>query len=259
MDTSVTKIKAKDKVRFLMVLLVSGSILGGIYEYHMAEFPLDEVNVIYVAPEMTAKNDAKNSEAEAQTKSVNNEETAKAEDKEKSEVVLKAQETQKNTEVTDHPQALNEFLGEMREIRARVDDIKVGGTILERLKQPESSVNTAETSNKQPFEEGKIEIYDSEKGVVEVIEEPAQPVAEKAAERNETAENGTDSTMVENAVGAVGEGEKTEIDNSLNTEENDLRQQLNVVNEQSQEVDEDAPIMLLPGIVTETSEKSVAE
>ena len=67
-------------------------------------------------------------------------------------------------------EALTEFLDFMQETKEKVDAVSKPESALAKISQPETAAKPVSRSETIVFEEGKIEIYDSEKGVVAVEE-----------------------------------------------------------------------------------------
>lgn len=159
-NNDIEKLKAKEKVKVLTLLLVFLVLLGGIWEYQNSYLPLDNMIVVYKPY---------------------NKEVANKQDVEVKDEVTKAnvgdefEDKTIKVEEVDNSKALEEFLGYMDEVKNNLQEIEKPVLILDKIVQePEVKIEKKEVN---PFEEGKLEIYDSEKGIVKVedvkkVEEP---------------------------------------------------------------------------------------
>ena len=152
-NNDIEKIKAKEKVKVLTLLLVFFVLLGGIWEYQNSYLPLDNIVVVYKPVSKEA---------------INNEE---GELKEKTEVIKeenKIEDKAEKVEVIDNSKAMEEFLGYMDEVKNNLQEIEKPVMVLDKIiQEPEIKEEKKEVN---PFEDGKLEIYDSEKGIVKVEE-----------------------------------------------------------------------------------------
>lgn len=152
-NNDIEKIKAKEKVKVLTLLLVFFVLLGGIWEYQNSYLPLDNIVVVY---KPVSKEPINKKEGELKDDiTVINEEN-KIEDK-----AVKVEEV-------DNSKALEEFLGYMDEVKNNLQEVEKPVMVLDKIiQEPEIKEEKMEVN---PFEDGKLEIYDSEKGIVKVEE-----------------------------------------------------------------------------------------
>ncbi|MBE6462434.1 MAG: hypothetical protein E7005_01595 [Alphaproteobacteria bacterium] len=152
-NNDIEKIKAKEKVKVLTLLLVFFVLLGGIWEYQNSYLPLDNIVVVY----KPVSKDAINKE--------------EGELKEKTEVIKeenKIKDKSEKVEEIDNSKAMEEFLGYMDEVKNNLQEIEKPVMVLDKIiQEPEIKEEKKEVN---PFEDGKLEIYDSEKGIVKVEE-----------------------------------------------------------------------------------------
>ena len=218
MNAETAKVKAKGKVTQLMMLLLCSVAIGGMYEYHRAFQPLDEVVMFYMDP------------------------TTVGTVSQDSVAVVKEEPT---PEVQNNPKALDEFLSLMREIRTNVENVQVGNTVLDRLKQSESLSKQQIKPENHVFDTNIIEIYDSEKGIVQTIDTAEKPNSDdiKVENVSETAE---DEAEIKN--------DSVEAEDAKNPENEALRQQIKEEINRVEEAGEEAPIVLIPGLLNPPAE-----
>ncbi len=159
-NNDIEKLKAKEKVKVLTLLLVFLVLLGGIWEYQNSYLPLDNMIVVY----------------KPYNKEVANKQDVEVKDEvTKANVGYEIEDKTIKVEEVDNSKALEEFLGYMDEVKNNLQEIEKPVLILDKIVQePEVKIEKKEVN---PFEEGKLEIYDSEKGIVKVedvkkVEEP---------------------------------------------------------------------------------------
>lgn len=169
----------------------------------------------------------------------------------------------------DKPDVLTDFLGYMRDMQARADAVQKPASALGKIMPRQPAV--AEPQPREVlFQEGRIEIYDSEKGVVAVetstvavetstaavvTDEPAKapqenrasqvaenPVAGAEAKADETPFLGETAKVEQNNGGAADAAAGVMTDNAADA-----------AAERVEQSDETAPVMLIPGAARQIS------
>lgn len=102
-------------------------------------------------------------------------------------------------------EALTEFLDFMQETKEKVDAVSKPESALAKISQPETSAKPDTRSETVVFEEGKIEIYDSEKGVVAVEETAGENAAPANSEAKAVSNGEAASAAVSQSSAGVGE------------------------------------------------------
>ena len=153
------------KLKLLIWCLALILILGSANEVHHFSAQTDKVAVVLMASPI------KKTEF-AEPKKTEGKDEFKAEPK----VELK-RDAEPTVNQKVKPQVLTEFLDYIRETDKKLKEVENRPeNVLEKIHQPKKEVK----SEPNYFEEGTIEIYDSKKGVVDVIEEPAEKETVKA-------------------------------------------------------------------------------
>jgi len=215
---NVSKERAKAKLQLLTMVLFFGLIAGAVFEYQQATAPLDEVVVVY----HSLKNEA---QKESVAQPVLNES--------KPEVVHEIPQAQNNVEPVQKVSAVDDFLGYMFEMQDKINAIKQEETILDKMKQSEPKKKD-ENVAKPTFEEGKIEVFDTEKGVISVVEE-----AHDAEVKSDTLDN----VSVE-----VETHENLPIEDASALVDENVRERVNGDIQEVQNNGEEAPVVLIPGM-----------
>ncbi len=146
---------AKEKVKFMFGCLLFVVAVGGVWEMLKSQAPLDSVVVVY--------NVKKNVEYVVEAKEpekheiVNIEENVVVEDKKEIE-----------SKSLKNEQAIGEFLGYLKQIKSDVEGISDKEFVLDKIKIDEKKEEVVEDLS---FKNGQIEVYDSDKGIVDVIVE----------------------------------------------------------------------------------------
>ena len=146
---------AKEKVKFMFGCVLFIIAVGGVWEMLKSQAPLDSVVVVY--------NVKKNVENVVEAKEpekheiVNIEENVVVEDKKEIE-----------SKILKNEQAIGEFLGYLKQIKSDVEGISDKEFVLDKIKIDEKKEEVVEDVS---FKNGQIEVYDSDKGVVDVIVE----------------------------------------------------------------------------------------
>ena len=162
----------------------------------------------------------------------------------------------------DKPDVLTDFLGYMRDMQARADAVQKPASALGKIMPRQPAV--AEPQPREVlFQEGRIEIYDSEKGVVAVetstaavvTDEPAKvpqenralqvaenPAAGAEAKADETPFLGETAKIEQNNGGAADAAAGVMTDNAADA-----------AAERVEQSDETAPVMLIPGAARQIS------
>lgn len=219
-NMELTKVRAEGRVRLLTVVFMLLVLAGGVREYQAMRAPEAQATVIYVRGRASEAEQAVAEEAKPQLKEV-----------------ADAAEAKEQNEPLAESDGAAMFFGYLNEVNQK----------LEKVSKPESAlakIIVTETKPEEPaheviFEDGRIEIFDSEAGVVGVVEtgvaaddeiplvaEPANDTvaAEAGVEKMDTSaevisEQATEVKEVPQAEESVlNEAEKAEI--SVNAEEN---------------------------------------
>lgn len=162
----------------------------------------------------------------------------------------------------DKPDVLTDFLGYMRDMQARADAVQKPASALGKIMPRQPAV--AEPQPREVlFQEGRIEIYDSEKGVVAVetstaavvTDEPAKapqenrasqvaenPAAGAEAKADEAPFLGETAKVEQNNGGAADAAAGVMTDNAADA-----------AAERVEQSDETAPVMLIPGAARQIS------
>ena len=162
----------------------------------------------------------------------------------------------------DKPDVLTDFLGYMRDMQARADAVQKPASALGKIMPRQPAV--AEPQPREVlFQEGRIEIYDSEKGVVAVetstaavvTDEPAKapqenrasqvaenPAAGAEAKADEAPFLGETAKVEQNNGGAADAAAGVMTDNAAEA-----------AAERVEQSDETAPVMLIPGAARQIS------
>lgn len=306
------RIKAKYKLKLLFMMLVFVVLVGAFLEYQRMKQPLDEVAFVYangseqidvmieqqqdvISKPMVAL-DNKEVKQESAVREANG-----AKNKDNQPVAEQSAQVEKT--VDNNLNALPEFLGVLKNAREVVERSQFGEPILNKIIQTEPMAEPQNTEQKV-FQDGKIEVYDSNKGVVAVVEtaeavenvkqtdqaNTVNEVADKTTAKTE--QKGTevtekvkqDITNVAEDVAQAVEGEnnaeesgvaiaqdahkeikdlaKEEIEAVLEQEKNvaekaedSVRQRINQDLGEVKEAGEDAPIVLIPGLVGKVGEQ----
>ena len=183
----VEKLKAKDKVNVLMLLLMFAIIGGGVWEFFKSQTSLDKMIVVYKPMVIEEKVEIK----EKTLKGENIKDVLSSEDVK----VLVKNEVQKKDEVKDFKEYIEENNEKLRGIvlpKIRLDNV------IAYEKKVEDKID------ENPVEEGKIEVFDDVKGNV-VLEDTKEVIIDEKADVNDVneAENLTSEV-------SIGESEKVE-------------------------------------------------
>jgi len=212
-------IQSRGRKDMLWAIVVIVAALGGVYEYQQITTPLDEA-IIFLSP--TTKDTSVKAPENIEPQPVPNE-----------------NKENKNQENKDK-QALKELLNYMDEINAKANQlISYEGNALSHIKGL-PTVKEAIKPDTHIFEDGKIEIYDSQKGVVDVVDTKApgddaklkQNVAEETKAEN-TSDETTQMSAQEQAEAIAHQ---------------QVQQQVAMDLQKVAEDGEEAPVVLLPGM-----------
>lgn len=158
----------------------------------------------------------------------------------------------------DKPDVLTDFLGYMRDMQARADAVQKPASALGKI-MPRQPAVVEPQPREVLFQEGRIEIYDSEKGVVAVETSTAAVVTDEPAKAPQ--ENRAPQVAENPAAGAeakadeapfLGETAKIEQNNGGATEAA-AAEMADEAAERAAQSDETAPVMLIPGAARQTS------
>jgi hypothetical protein len=304
-NVEAAKIKAKSKLILWCVILGCCVIVAGVWEYWHQTQPLYQTTLIYkpagaeggatvleiASPVLMMENAEKNSEdtqkdEQKPVAAATIDKTSESEKNEVSENNAPVVQNSVNAEQQNTPaaeieepepefEALQEFLIYMLELQQQLEQDVSGETVLDRIKQPEIKAD----ENKEPasavsFEENKIEVYDSEKGVVGVIEVGEKKIEQGAELKPQTVEKNEEPSPKPSAEVQVPTIETEQapeepvmmlpevIDNAMQemkevveqaqnvaTEaENQMRENVQAEISRVEENGDEAPIVLIPGL-----------
>lgn len=150
------------------------------------------------------------------------------------------------------PDVLTDFLGYMRDMQARADAVQKPASALGKIMPRQPAVAEPQT-REVLFQEGQIEIYDSEKGVVAVETSTAAVVTDEPADGAEADEAPflVETAKVEqNNGGAADAAAGVMTDNAADAAADEMADE---AAEQTSQSDETAPVMLIPGAARQTS------
>ena len=236
-DASVTKARAKKDLLWALVVLCVA--MGGVYEYLRFTAPWDETT-IFLSPmmaettETTEKQPALEPQKEAKT-------SAPA--------------------VEENKEALVEFLAYMDKVNAQVDEILAReNNVLSHIHTQPQKVQKNK-DDVHVFQDGKIEIYDSEKGVVDVVSEgqtqdkaqsqPQSQPQEKTtpAQNKEPAQEKTEVKKEPEVKEVTEQQEELQAQEKANVEAQEkLQQQVQKDLQNVVENGGEAPVVLIPGL-----------
>lgn len=158
----------------------------------------------------------------------------------------------------DKPDVLTDFLGYMRDMQARADAVQKPASALGKIMPRQPAV--AEPQPREVlFQEGRIEIYDSEKGVVAVETSTAAVVTDESAKAPQ--ENRAPQVADNPAVGAEAKADEVPLGGeTAKVEQNNggaadaaADEMADEAAERAAQSDETAPVMLIPGAARQTS------
>ena len=158
---------AKEKVKFMFVCLLFVICVGGVWEMLKAQAPLDTVVVVYNRSEI-------NKQLEDNEKIT------------KEDVVLEEKAVEAKVRETSYENVGVEFLNYIEHVKAEVENVEPKVFVLDRIVVEKKEV---EKNEEIPFKDGQIEVYDSEKGVVDVIVEEDNKVETAITEEVNEVEN----------------------------------------------------------------------
>ena len=182
-EIETARIMAKYKLKLMFLFVVFVGVCGAFMEYQRSKQPLDEATVIFVSGSNTAdvtvapqaNTQVKTPKDEVKNDKVNPSVAINTEN-----VKLKENESQKEPEQVDNPQALADFLAELQRVQGLVAAAQYSEPVLNKVIQAEPQATPKEAEPKI-FQDGAIEIYDSNKGVVDVVTEDKSDTTSKAA------------------------------------------------------------------------------
>lgn len=162
----------------------------------------------------------------------------------------------------DKPDVLTDFLGYMRDMQARADAVQKPASALGKIMPRQPAV--AEPQPREVlFQEGRIEIYDSEKGVVAVETSTAAVVTDEPAKAPQ--ENRASQVAENPAAGAEAKADETPfLGETAKVEQNNggaadaaagvmTDNVADAAAERVEQSDETAPVMLIPGAARQIS------
>lgn len=252
MNSETARVKAKSKLILWWVLFVFFVAAGGFCEYLRHTQPLDETLVLYKPA--GEENESGGVTENIQPEQVKNSEQLPSIKNEQAEEIKEVTSQNVSEMVEPEPEfeALQEFLIYMLESQQFLDDDAHHVTVLERIKQEENTVVSEPKKEDVKFEENKIEVYDSEKGVVDVIEVPVP--AEKVSEMFEetTAEEGTEHQASQTEELDLVQDEIKNVEDKMQKAamdaENIMRENVQAEIQRVEETGDEAPIVLIPGL-----------
>ena len=237
-NIETTKVKAQGRVRLLTVVVVLLILFGGAIEYKRLYAPKDEMVVVYKTTKKTEK-------VVEYTKK----------DELKPVVTVKQNEVEVNLS-----NAVDNFFGYFEKVKEDLESVVEPVSALDNIVQSEPV--EVKKEEQKPFEEGKIEIYDEQKGVVaveevkeelgeevsldEVYEDEEVPLDEVKVEVNEVPVEEVVAPVVEKvedaekAVEQIAEVVSEKIENTTENVNEKVKESAEVVEEKLEEVKEEA-------------------
>ncbi len=195
-EDEIARQKAGCRVKLLIWVLIVAAAGAGFAEWRRSTAPLSSAVLVY-------------QRAAAALPAVDN---VSAESKAVIEMAEKTPDSQVSAENAEIPAAaaqsdansgaVAEFLAYLRDVREDVDGLSEPEGVLMKIRQPEA-VQQVEEPTAEAFKDGQIEIYDSEKGVVGIVEAPVSMALDKADIAGEAAVEASESKS-EDAAMATG-------------------------------------------------------
>ena len=217
-------IRARGRKDMLEALVMLVMTIGGVYEYQQITAPLDEA-IIFLSPSAVAAPKQTPEDVTPQP----------------------AAETQ--------PEAFKAFFNYMDKVNEQANQlISYEGSALSHIKRAPEVAKTVKPDT-HVFQDGKIEVYDSEKGVVAVVDtkSPRDDVKNKQSMAEEPAKA---DNSAEEADNPIAEQEKQEA-----LAQQQVQQQVEKELQKVAETGDDAPVVLLPGMsvpaVTDDAEETI--
>lgn len=221
-NDNTTVIKARGRRDILTALVILCAVVGGVFEYQQAKAPLDEATFFLTLTNIQdIATEAQQTEA----------------------AVSSVQEKKFAAEI--NPQAASEFFSYMDDVHAKVDKLmEREGSVLDYI-QTIPEVPQKAQENKKVFQDGQIEIYDSEAGVVAVVDETKSADAQENHPDDAAASQPNDKSQAESA--AAEETEQKVEQNAAEAQQK-VKQQVAQDLLQATNDGEEAPVVLLPGM-----------
>lgn len=236
-DTEFARVREWNKVQLVTVSLLCFAVLGAVREYIHISLPSDRAVLVYhfgdKAPEQATEIKASEPEPQPQAE---------------------------QAPVDEHPNALPEFLGYMHEMEEKAATVTFEGTVLDKIHQSEK-VAEPEPKPEPVVQENKAEAPKA----LEVIEEKVEVIRTNDASEIEKAKTDALAKVLDNVDKIAADSEamlseeqvQQNADNAAIAEYISLEQQANeeALAQITQEIgtieteDEDAPIVLLPGVL----------
>ena len=149
---------AKEKVKFMFGCLLFVVAVGGVWEILKSQAPLDSVVVVY--------NVKKNVEYVVEVKEPKKHEEVVVNVNVEEKVVVEEVKKEIENKSLKNEQAMEEFLGYLKQIKSDVEGVSDKEFVLDKIKIDEKKEDAV---NDVSFKNGQIEVYDSDKGIVDVI------------------------------------------------------------------------------------------
>ena len=149
---------AKEKVKFMFGCLLFVVAVGGVWEILKSQAPLDSVVVVY--------NVKKNVEYVVEVKEPEKHEEVVVNENVEEKVVVEEVKKEIENKSLKNEQAMEEFLGYLKQIKSNVEGVSDKEFVLDKIKIDEKKEDVV---NDVSFKNGQIEVYDSDKGIVDVI------------------------------------------------------------------------------------------
>lgn len=211
-NTSI--IKARRKRGVLVALVILCAVIGSVFEYQQATAPLDETTFFVVPQEVPLidENDGQ---------------------------VLVSATPEIKEEKPVNQQALKEFFGYWDQVDAKVEELSHrDGSVLNHIHAAPLLPQEAQ-ENKKVFQEGQIEIYDNEQGVIAVVDEKkSADAAPNHAVNDNTAQTDNDAT----------EASEPKPESEVGEAQQKLQQQVSEDLLKAAHEGEEAPVVLIPGM-----------
>lgn len=200
-NEEILRIEAKEQVRVFALVVVFLFALGGVWEFKNSQMPLDDLLVV-VRGEMendkvlnnddvvAIKNEVKKENEEVVIAEKNDNKIEKVEEVSHTDVKV---EKESQSEMMDNKiesgvisgeeslKLIDDYWNYFKDINAKVESVELNN----RLDKIEAREIVVEKISENPFKEGVIEIYDANKGVVDVekVNEEKESVKKESTEK----------------------------------------------------------------------------
>ncbi|MBR2273251.1 MAG: hypothetical protein IJ864_00220 [Alphaproteobacteria bacterium] len=257
MQTEISKVRAKCKLWIGFFICLCGIGMGCWGEYQSWIRPLGSAVFIYVPARYVSSAIvplASDTVNQVMLKQHHTEENVPVEIASPEEQLAEVKETNHDAAVLDtapvtDPKNLNDFLDYLQTLRQQAEDVVLVPSALEQIKQIEPKL--PEPQKSVPiFEDGKIEIYDSEKGVIGVIDDHSAEQKNSVTQSEETEALQSSSKKADEEVALKKELAEV-VESQFQAEQSAERLVRERVQEDIYQVEtsgDEAPIVLIPGL-----------